>query len=320
MITARRSAVAVCALAMLAACTSAPTATPATSTPPASHTSTAKTNPSIAPRAKNTGNLYVSIGDSYAAGFQPTGRGQGHTTRNGFAYQAVRLAAAKGYHLRLVNFGCGGATTATVLHSPGCVTHYLGPGAPDYHQTQADAAVAFVKAHRGQVALITVSLGGNDVTRCSTAASNTVSCVTSVLAAVRRNLGNLVARLRAAAGPTTTIVGTTYPDVFLGRALSPDSADQRIANLSILGFRGLINPALQSVYAAVHGKFADVTAATGAYTPLHKTTTLAPYGTVPVAVADVCRLTYFCQYEDIHPRTAGYAIIARLVVGLLPQR
>ena len=100
----------------------------------------------------------------------------------------------------------------------------------------------------------------------------------------------------------------------------PDAADQRIANLSILGFRGLINPALQSVYAAVHGKFADVTAATGAYIPLRRTTTLAPYGTVPVAVADVCRLTYFCQYEDIHPRTAGYAIIARLIVGLLPRR
>jgi lysophospholipase L1-like esterase len=319
MITARLAAVAVGAVVMLSACTSAPTATPATSTPPVPHASTSKSAAPIAPRAKNTGNLYVSIGDSYAAGFQPTGRGQGHTTRNGFAYQAVRLAAKKGYHLRLVNFGCAGATTASVLHSPGCVTHYLGPGAPNYHQTQADAAVAFVKAHRGQVALITVSIGGNDVTHCQTAA-NVVSCVTSALAVIRHNLGRLVTRLRSAAGPTTTIVGTTYPDIFLGRALSPDATDQRIANLSILGFRGLINPALQSVYAAVHGKFADVTAATGAYVPLHKTTRLAPYGTVPVAVADICRLTYFCQYEDIHPRTAGYAIIARLVVGMLPER
>ncbi len=317
-VTARRATAALAAVAMLAACTSAPTATPATSTPPPPHSSTTSTRP--APRAaKNTGNLYVSIGDSYAAGFQATGRGQGHTTRNGFAYQAVRLARPKGYHLRLVNFGCAGATTASVLHSPGCVTHYLGPGAPSYKQTQADAAVTFLKAHRGQVALISVSLGGNDVTHCQSA-SNVVSCVTSALAVIRRNLGTLVHRLRSAAGPSTTIVGTTYPDIFLGRALMHDDADQRIANLSILGFRDLINPALQSVYATVHGKFADVTAATGAYVPLRRTTTLAPYGTVPVAVADVCRLTYFCQYEDIHPRTAGYAIIARLIVGLLPQR
>jgi hypothetical protein len=29
-------------------------------------------------------------------------------------------------------------------------------------------------------------------------------------------------------------------------------------------------------------------------------------------------LTYFCQYHDIHPRTAGYKIIAELVVATLP--
>ena len=80
-------------------------------------------------------------------------------------------------------------------------------------------------------------------------AANVVSCVTSALAVIRRNLGTLVHRLRSAAGPGTTIVGTTYPDIFLGRGALHDSADQRIANLSILGFRGLINPALQSVYA-----------------------------------------------------------------------
>ena len=185
----------------------------------------------------------------------------------------MRLAAKKGYHLRLVNFGCAGATTASVLHSPGCVTHYLGPGAPDYRQTQADAAVAFVKAHRGQVALITVSIGGNDVTHCQTAA-NVVSCVTSALAVIRRNLGTLVTRLRSAAGPTTTSSGRRIRTSSSVGRCRPTPTDQRIANLSILGFRGLINPALQSVYAAVHGKFADVTAATGAYIPLHKTTRL----------------------------------------------
>jgi lysophospholipase L1-like esterase len=261
----------------------------------------------------------VSIGDSYAAGFQATGRGTGHTTANGFAYQAVGLARAKGYHLRLVNYGCAGATTTSVLRSPGCVTHYLGPGAPTYRRPQADAAVAFVKAHRGKVALITVSLGGNDVTHCISA-TDIVGCVTATLALVRRNLALLLARLRAAAGPGTTIVGTTYPDIFLGKALSGSPADERIARLSVLGFRDLINPGLKSVYEAVHGRFADVTAATGAYTPLARTTVLAPYGRVPRAVADVCRLTYFCQYEDIHPRTPGYAIIARLVVADLPQR
>jgi lysophospholipase L1-like esterase len=305
---------------LLAACTSSSVGSAPTSGPPtATGSRSAQHSHSSQPPSRNAGNLYVSIGDSYAAGFQATGRGSGHTTTNGFAYQAVRLARAKGYHLRLVNFGCAGATTASVLHSAGCVSHYLGPGATAYQKTQADAAVAYLRAHRGRVALITVSLGGNDVTHCS-ASPNVVGCVTATLAVIRRNLGTLLTRLRAAAGPKTTIVGITYPDIFLGKALSPDAADQRIARLSVLGFRGLINPALQAVYASAHGKFADVTAATGAYVPLQRTTTLAPYGRIPVAVADICRLTYFCQYEDIHPRTAGYAIIARLVTGYLPRR
>lgn len=305
---------------LLAACTSSPSGDPAPPTPrPTTRTSSTQPTRAPATASRNTGNLYVSIGDSYAAGFQPTGHGTGHTTSNGFAYQAVRLARAKGYHLKLVNFGCAGATTTSVLRSPGCVTHYLGPGAPSYTEPQADAAVAYVRAHRGRVALITVSLGGNDVTHCSSA-TDTVSCVTAALGRIRRNLGVLLARLRGAAGPDTVIVGTTYPDIFLGRALSPDAYDQRVARLSVLGFRGLINPTLQAVYGSVGGRLADVTAATGAYIPLRRTTTLAPYGTVPVAVADVCRLTYFCQYEDIHPRTSGYRVIARLVVAALPAR
>jgi hypothetical protein len=63
-----------------------------------------------------------------------------------------------------------------------------------------------------------------------------------------------------------------------------------------------------------------VTAASGAYTPFEQVTTLQPYGTVPVAVARVCELSYFCAQGDIHARTDGYALIARLVAGQLPRR
>jgi hypothetical protein len=90
--------------------------------------------------------------------------------------------------------------------------------------------------------------------------------------------------------------------------------------MSVVGFRQFVNPALRATYARVGGKFADVTAATGGYVPLSRTTELAPYGRVPVAVAKICRLTYYCQYGDIHPRTPGYTIIAKLVVADLPRR
>jgi len=57
----------------------------------------------------------VSLGDSYATGYQATGVDQGQNTRNGFSYQAAELAEARGHELKLVNFGCAGETTTSLL-------------------------------------------------------------------------------------------------------------------------------------------------------------------------------------------------------------
>jgi lysophospholipase L1-like esterase len=261
---------------------------------------------------------YVSLGDSYAAGYQPTGPRGGHTDRNGFAYQVPALAAAKGYDLRLVNFGCSGATTESILSSRGCALP--GPGSASYRgQTQAGAAEAFLKSHRGRIGLITVSIGGNDVTRCAFS-SQPLSCLTAAVAKIGRNVATLVAGLRAAAGPSVPLVGTTYPDVLLGLYLSAVAPLRSLAALSVTGFKELLNPVLKRTYAAAGGSFADVTAATGAYRSLSDMTELKPYGRIPLPVARVCQLTFFCQYHDIHPRTAGYRLIAELVVDALPRR
>ena len=267
-----------------------------------------------------TGSQYfVSLGDSYAAGFQPTGpKGAGHTTTNGFAYQLPGLASARGYHLTLVNFGCGGATTESMLHDRGCPL--LGPGAPTYpRQTQAAAAEAFLTQHPGKIGLVTVSIGGNDLTACATN-PDPIGCVGTALTTINTDLGVLLPALRTAAGPDVPIVGITYPDVILGDYLSANPASKSLASVSVTAFKSLINPALQKDYTAVGATFVDVTAATGAYTPFSQTTTLAPYGTIPVAVAQVCQLTFFCMYQDIHPRTVGYTEIATLIAATLPKR
>lgn len=267
--------------------------------------------------AAQAGHYYVSIGDSYAAGFQPTGpHGKGHDTTNGYAYQVAQLAKARGYHLTVVNFGCDGATTASVLDEKGC--KHRAPGGPTYpDETQAGAAEQFLSGHRGQVDLVTVSIGGNDVTACAKS-TDAIGCVGSAVSAITTRLGELLPALRAAAGPGVTIVGLTYPDVILGGYLSSSASQKSLAALSTTAFKALINPALQAQYQAVGATFVDVTAATGAYVPFTQTTDLPPYGTVPAAVAEVCRLTYYCQYQDIHPRTAGYREIATLVVAVLP--
>lgn len=277
--------------------------------------------PRVAPGAGEK--FYVSIGDSYAAGYQPAhGSARAATTTDGFAYQLPALADAKGYHLRLVNFGCSGATTTSLLESKGCPSVLLGPGAPSYPtQTQAEAAMAFIAAHRGEVGLVTVAIGGNDITRCGRQPSaRQVTCLTEALTTVKTNLARFLKQLRAVTGPDVPVIGLTYPDVLLGNYVSKVASQRALATLSVTAFKSLVNPALRAQYATVKATFIDVTAGSGAYTPVSQTTTLAPYGTIPVAVAKVCQLTFFCEQRDIHPRNVGYALIARLITAALPQR
>jgi lysophospholipase L1-like esterase len=263
--------------------------------------------------------LYVSLGDSYATGFQPTAPGKGANTRNGFPYQVPGLARERGHRLKLVNFGCGGATTVSLLERDGCDPRALGPGGRRYpDRTQLLAAERFLRRHRGKVGLITVSIGGNDVTACARV-PEPIPCVAQAVAAINENVLQIAQRLRAAAGRKVRIVGTTYPDVILGQWVGAD-ANQELARLSVTAFKDFINPALSKAYESVGGRLVDVTAASGAYGSLDELVTL-PSGTqVPKPVAEVCRITYYCEFRDIHARTSGYRLIAELVAGTLPRR
>ncbi|CAN5810268.1 hypothetical protein BH10ACT1_BH10ACT1_27520 [soil metagenome] len=261
---------------------------------------------------------YVSIGDSYAQGYQPAPEGQQADYRDGYAYLLPEAAKAKGYDLTLVNFGCGGATVGSLADDPGCQAGARAPDGPAYETTQLDAALAYLAAHQGEVRVLTVSIGGNDVTACVRAA-DPITCVTGAVAHIEEGLKAMLPELRAAAGPDTVIVGLTYPDVILGSYLAGGADAERLAGLSVTAFQQLINPMLKEEYEAVDGTFVDVTAGTGAYTPLTETTTLAPYGEIPEAVAQVCTLTWFCERQDIHPRSVGYAKITDLIVAALPE-
>ena len=260
--------------------------------------------------------LYVSLGDSYAVGYQP---GIG-STRNGFVYQVPGLVKSRGYNLKVVNFGCGGATTKSLREQVGCNKDALGPGAAPYPgKTQIAAATKFIKANRSKIALITVSIGGNDVTACARAAE-AIPCVAAATEAVNTNVTATAKALRAAAGPKPKIVGTTYPDVVLGAWVNPGGESAKnLAGLSVIAFKSFINPELKKAYASGKGSFVDVTAATGAYGDLTVFETLAPYGSIPKPVADVCKISYYCDKGDIHLRTSGYKIIAKMVAAELPR-
>ena len=254
---------------------------------------------------------YVSLGDSYAVGYQPAPR---EAATSG--YTAV---VARATHLTLANFGCAGATTASILETKGCRGRY-GPaavrGAVAYsNKSQAAAAQAFIRSHHGHIGLITITIGGNDITNCGST-SNVVPCFTSAISAIQKDVATLASGLRSAAGTRTPIIGLTYPDVLLGSWVYPPSApNHNLASLSVTVFKNYINPALMSAYAKSQGHFVDITAATGAYTPLTETATQVPYGTIPKAVAQVCNLTWYCTRGSIHANTAGYKFIGQQVVA-----
>lgn len=272
------------------------------------------TKPATGAAASGSGHrhdYYVSLGDSYAVGYQPSpvpGPTPGYTG-----------VVAKRTHLVLENFGCGGATTTSILDTVGCASPY-GPPAGSHRvaypdRTQAAAAERFIRHHRGRIGLVTVSIGGNDITHCATAPSP-IQCATTAVATVQRNVTTLARRLRTAAGPKVPILGLTYPDVLLGLwVYPPDHPDTTLASLSVAAFKGLFNPALAKSYRASGGGLVDVTKDTGAYVPLTTTTTLAPYGQVPEAVARVCMLSWYCTQGNIHLKSAGYDLMGDEVVA-----
>lgn len=241
--------------------------------------------------------FYVSIGDSYAAGFE-VGPGQ----PGGYAAKVVAQVAAK-HVLLLRNFGCGGATTTSMMTTIGCPDAIASPGAVSYpKKTQLAAALAFITSHHGRIGLITVSIGGNDL-------DGTADNVAPIAA----NIAKISARLRAAAGKTVPIIGLTYPDVVLAEWLS-GTTGVATAQESITAFQDIINPDWKAAYASSRATFVDITAAFGAYVPLSQTVNYSTYGQTPYAVVEICTLTGACSAMNIHPTNAGYALIAKQIV------
>ncbi len=289
----------------------------------------AHTNASLAPP------YYLSLGDSYATGYQPT---VGGSTKG---YTAV---VAKAQHLSLVNFGCGGVTTTMILTYVGCL-----PGAQpafsdgwnsgNITNTQEANALAFIDAHPGQVKLVTVTIGGNDVVSCSWVSFATLwNCIVTTTSTMATNVGQLVSDLDAhltAAGDTgALIVGSTYPDTYLAYGLNPNTT--YLGFLSTDGFNYHINSTLNTAYTSVsRGRFVDVTNAPYVHGKLAATAGMntnpyavdsslnyywtgpkyldARYMWITMAQEEICQLTFACSQSDPHPTTKGYKFIGGLI-------
>jgi lysophospholipase L1-like esterase len=243
---------------------------------------------------------YLSLGDSLAAGYV-AGRGD---TEQGYAFQLYGTLRRADPTLRLVALGCDGETTTSMIEGGRCA-YSAG--------SQLRQALGFLRSHAGRVRYLTVDIGANDLARCYNGSGVDDACVTRGLRSGVRNLARILAPLFAAAGPSVRTAGMTYYDPFLALWLD-GSIGQLAAGVSV-GVQQLLAGLQAAVYSAFGYQVANVFAAfrTTAFSGRAAT----PYGTLPIAVATVCRLTAMCSSHDVHPTPAGYALIARTFAAAL---
>ena len=167
--------------------------------------------------------FYLALGDSVAVGFQP---GRGETT--GYVGRVWRSIRPQIPGLRLRNMSCVGETSGSMTTGRHSACHYAAG-------SQLDAAVSFLEGHPGEVAFITIDIGGNDlIGRCMDRSTGLVerTCAVEQRRRLQARLTGIIDALTAA-GPGVPIVGMTYYNPLLGfwglvpggRALA--RADQR---------------------------------------------------------------------------------------------
>jgi len=229
---------------------------------------------------------YLALGDSLAYGYQyakflaefpnidATSFDTGYVDDLAARLRTVRPG------IQTVNYGCPGETTASYF--TGCAYQATFPLHVGYSGSQAAAALAFLRAHRGQVSPITLDNGANDTTPCLQ--SPDPNCIPTALSQVAANLDRALGELRAAA-PNAEIIVMAYYDPYA--AVAPQS----------IAITGALNHAI-TIAAAAHGaRVAD------AFTPINL---------AQPQPATLCALTLFCTaLHDVHASNAGYAVIAQ---------
>ena len=245
--------------------------------------------------ASSKATYYVSLGDSLAQGFQPTGGPPSPESppgyNQGYADQLFKLTRGRYTQLREVKLGCGGETTTTLRFGGICSYE---------HGSQLAEAVAFLQEHAGDIAFVTIDIGANDIFSGGG------------VPAIAANLPPILAALKAAAGPSVPIVGMNYYDPFLApvwfQTQSLAALQAEVAG--VVGF----NDFLEGIYQAFGLEVADVESA-------FSVTDLTLIDGTPVNVLRACDWTWACAKPpvgfNIHANTAGYGAIAEAFLAEL---
>jgi lysophospholipase L1-like esterase len=265
---------------------------------------------------------YVALGDSLSTGYQPTLLGQGIETHSGYVNDIYSYEHSRLSHLTLVDLGCPGDTTTSLMTGVGNLILADRLHCDRSHGSQLGAVLAFLREHHrpGEVSLITIDIGINDLNRCAGLADPS-RCLFDGEHMIATNLPRILHELRAAAPPGTTFAAMTLYDTYLGKRAS-EGATGANAGAFLTAYREA-NDTIAAADQAAGFRTADVA---GAFATYDTAAVSWHGGQVPMNLARACVLTWSCSpapiYHNIHPDTHGYRVIARAfeqVIGRLPQ-
>jgi lysophospholipase L1-like esterase len=243
----------------------------------------------------------LSLGDSLARGVQPLPNGTLIETNQGYVdglYGALRLTHPL---LQLKKLGCNGETTTTMLEGGGPCFYPLG--------NQLRQAIAFIHTHK--VAVITISIGGDNIQHCiNTAGVIDEQCLQEGVAAIQNDLPQILAALRLAAGQSVKIVGSNlYDPILAAWVLLPQPLGPMVAQESLVITQGL-NTLLGGIYSGFGATVADVA---GAFRITDFS--LVPVVNVPRNVFIELTWTWIAapppRGPDTHPNAIGYLAMAK---------
>jgi lysophospholipase L1-like esterase len=243
----------------------------------------------------SAGGLYVALGDSLAAGYQPGGAELRDTAYP--ALTADRLEA-DGADLTVENLGCSGETTTSLLEGGKC----------DFAAGSQLEQAEKLLSSSDDVALVTIDIGGNDLLRCVRGGAEVdAACVTKGVATVRKNLPSILERLRSAAGPDVPVLVLGYYNPWLAaKALDQPVQGVDAAAEAYTALSKAIAAASKSTDTTIVGL--DKAFSTNDTTPVRLNGR-----SVPKNAAQICTLTNICTARDIHLTDEGAATVARVL-------
>jgi len=264
--------------------------------------------PPLAHRSSTKPPVYVSLGDSLAAGMQPDAGGTDHPTGQGYA-DVLGARLAKIYPgLVTRKLSCGGARTGSLMYGSTSCRRKNEP-------SQMVQAEGIMKTET--VPLVTVNIGDNDVESCidNDPPAVDAGCIAKGRSDIGRNLPLIARRLKAAAGPHTAVVGILDYDQFLA-LYREGAAGRQVARRTVRIILSM-NALMASIYRREGVLVADAT-------PAFATSDLSTMRNgLPLAVARICEWTWACSDppigHDDHAKPQGYRVIAQAVLDSLKR-